>query len=151
MAQAPSAPAAAAAPHPVTATIRAYQVGFGDCFLLSIAYDDDSARHILIDFGSTGLPKDDPTVNMMREAEDIRDQCGGKLDIVVATHRHADHISGFDTGGDGPGNIIRELKPKRVLQPWTEAPDAPENWGGPGDPDPGKSFAARQMSLANMH
>src|SRR3569623_1560400 len=93
MAQAPSAPAAAAAPHPVTATIRAYQVGFGDCFLLSIAYDDDSARHILIDFGSPGLPKDAPTVNMMRVAEDIRDQCGGKLAIVVAP---LERDNGFD-------------------------------------------------------
>jgi len=141
----------AATPKPVTAIIRAYQVGFGDCFLLSIAYDDDSARHILIDFGSTGLPKDDPTVNMMRVAEDIRDKCGGKLDIVVATHRHADHISGFDTDGNGPGNIIRPLKPKRVIQPWTEAPDAPENWAGPDDPHPGTTFAARQLSLDNMH
>jgi len=51
--------------------------GFGDCFLLRIDYDDASARHILIDFGSTGLPKDDPTVNMARVAEDIAESRGG--------------------------------------------------------------------------
>jgi hypothetical protein len=141
----------AAAPKPVTATIRAYQVGFGDCFLLSIAYDDATNRHILIDFGSTGLPKDDPSVNMTRVAQDIATSCGGKLDIVVATHRHADHVSGFDTEGSAPGNIIRALEPKRVIQPWTEAPDAPEDWAGPDDPHPSMSFAARRLSLDNMH
>ncbi|MFA5964433.1 MAG: hypothetical protein WC804_10485 [Sphingomonas sp.] len=141
---------AVAAPTPVTATIRAYQVGFGDCFLLRLDYDDESARHILIDFGSTGLPKDDPTVNMTRVAEDIAARCGGKLDIVVATHRHADHISGFDTE-HGPGDIIRKLKPRRVIQPWTEAPDAPENWAGPDEATGPKGFAARVRNLESMH
>lgn len=139
-----------AGPHPVTATLRAYQVGFGDCFLLTFDYDDASARHILIDFGSTGLPKDDPTVNMTAVANDISMRCGGKLDIVVATHRHADHISGFDTES-GPGAIIRALRPKRVIQPWTEAPDVPEDWAGPDEESPATAFAERKLSLENMH
>ena len=47
---------------PTGLTIRAYQVGFGDCFLLTFEYDKatkkaDKERHILIDFGSTGMPK----------------------------------------------------------------------------------------------
>ena len=46
---------------PVKLTIRAYQVGFGDCFLLTFQYPkngkkDDNERHVLIDFGSTGMP-----------------------------------------------------------------------------------------------
>ncbi|HEY5723192.1 MAG TPA: hypothetical protein VIT45_12800 [Allosphingosinicella sp.] len=140
------------APKPVTATIFAYQVGFGDCFLLRFDYDDDSARHILIDFGTMGLPKDDPTVTMKRVAEDIAEKCNGELDIVVATHRHADHISGFETkDGEGSGDIIRKLKPKRVIQPWTEAPDAPEKWEGPEGTDPAKAFAARRQSLEGMN
>lgn len=139
-------------PKPITATIRAYQMGFGDCFLLSFAYDDQSARHILIDFGSTGLP-DEATVNLDDVAKDIAQQCGGALDIVVATHRHKDHISGFATkaNGTGSGDVIRGLHPKRVIQPWTEAPDAPEGWTGPDDLPPGQAFAARVQSLDNMH
>lgn len=39
---------APAAP-PVFATLFAYQVGFGDCFLLRFTYADGSLRHILID------------------------------------------------------------------------------------------------------
>jgi hypothetical protein len=33
--------------------IRTYDVGFGDCFLLSFNYRNRSERHVLIDFGST--------------------------------------------------------------------------------------------------
>src|SRR5690242_12053280 len=48
-----------AAPAPVLATVRVrmYQVGFGDCFLLSFEYKNkaERARHILIDFGTRQL------------------------------------------------------------------------------------------------
>ena len=40
---------------PTSVQIRAYQVGFGDCFLVSFVYAKDS-RHVLIDFGTTELP-----------------------------------------------------------------------------------------------
>ena len=36
-------------------SIRTYNVGFGDCFLLSFDYGG-AERHVLIDFGSTGFP-----------------------------------------------------------------------------------------------
>ena len=127
-------------------------MGFGDCFLLTFDYDDGTARHILIDFGSTGLPED-TKVNLDAVAKDIALKCGGSLDIVVATHRHKDHISGFATRTDGlgSGDIIRSLKPRRVVQPWTEAPDAPEGWGGPIGSVPHKAFATEVQSLEHMH
>ena len=141
-------------PAPITAEIRAYQMGFGDCFLLSFRYDPSdnlAARHILIDFGSTGMP-DKTEVTLDAVAADIARQCGGALDIVVATHRHKDHISGFatKTNGKGSGDVIRGLSPKRVIQPWTEAPEAPEGWAGPPDVSTAKAFADRTQSLAAM-
>lgn len=135
---------------PLSANIYSYQVGFGDCFLLRFNYSDGAKRHVLIDFGSTGGPKDDSAgTRMLRIAKDIEGKCkegDGRLTAVVATHRHADHISGFATNksGTASGDTIRALKPRVVLQPWTEQPDLPEDAEGPlGTPAVvNKSFAS---------
>ena len=79
-------------------SIRTYNVGFGDCFLLSFDYGG-AERHVLIDFGSTGFPPGVPKDRMMQIANDIRERTKRKLHAVVATHRHKDHISGFATKG----------------------------------------------------
>ena len=114
---------------PKSVEIRTYQVGFGDCFLLSFVYGEKDKRHVLIDFGTTGLPGKTakPSTHMPKVANHIKGVCGEKgLTAVVATHRHADHINGFGTDGKTgkSGTIIASLKPKLVLQPWTEDPDA---------------------------
>ncbi len=105
--------------------IHTYQVGFGDCFLLVFKYASCD-RHVLIDFGSMKKPKGAGRNHMVKIAKQIKRDCKGSLDIVVATHRHKDHISGFATNkrGTGPGDIIASCKPKIVLQPWTENPNA---------------------------
>jgi hypothetical protein len=111
-------------PAPTQVEILSFQVGFGDCFLLRFVYPGERSRHVLIDFGS--FPKA-PWLkgNGMREvAEAVRDACGGKLDAVIATHRHADHINGFTNDEDDPGSVIAGCEPDIVVQPWTEDPDA---------------------------
>ena len=135
---------------PASLTIRAYQVGFGDCFLLTFKYPKakttDRERHVLVDFGSTGMPKGiESDEQMMKVAQDIQKRCGGKLHgklhIVVATHRHKDHISGFTTkkDGSGTGEVIAALKPDIVIQPWTEDPKAK-------DPPPNKKSKKKTQS-----
>jgi hypothetical protein len=122
-------------PKPVKAYCRAYQVGFGDCCLFSIEYSDGDMKHILIDFGTTGIPKDMPDDLMLRVAEDIRARTtprgrkNGKLHMLIASHRHKDHIGGFsregqkNEAGETTGDIIRSLNPDVVVQPWTENPE----------------------------
>jgi hypothetical protein len=116
------------ATQPKEVEIRSFQVGIGDCFLLSFIYSATDKRHVLIDFGTTGLPnKVKPSAHMPGIAQAIADVVGtAGLTAVVATHRHADHISGFatDGGNGGSGKIIAGLKPQIVLQPWTEDPEA---------------------------
>jgi hypothetical protein len=117
---------------PLRVDIRSYQVGFGDCFLVSFVYAEADQRHVLIDFGTTGLPhKKKPSEHMPRVAGELKKHIDktGPLIAVVATHRHADHISGFGTDGrtGKSGEVIRGLKPLLVLQPWTEDPDAQPN------------------------
>lgn len=127
---------------PVKVRLRAYNVGFGDCFLMTVKYDDDSERHALIDFGSTKLPKEGPK-SMRAVAEKIAQHSGGKLQMVAVTHRHADHMSGFaGTSGD----VIRGLDPDLVVQPWTEHPNLDPKATAPAGP--GGMNAAGQRSSA---
>ena len=76
-----------------------YRHGLGDCFLLSFPRRNDAPFQILIDCGA--LSRDAKA--MTRVAQHIRDsvkhgRTDGKarLDVVVGTHEHKDHISGFN-------------------------------------------------------
>jgi hypothetical protein len=111
---------------PKSLTINTYNVGFGDCFMLTFEYATRK-RHILIDFGKQRLPANPKPNHMVKVAQQITNDCDGKLDVIVATHRHQDHISGFrtNTNKSAPGDVIAKLNPEIVVQPWTEHPDAP--------------------------
>jgi beta-lactamase superfamily II metal-dependent hydrolase len=138
---------------PTSVEVRGYQVGFGDCFLVSFVYAGQHKRHVLIDFGTTGLPRGlKPSTYMPQVARAIEADCGGQLTAVVATHRHADHISGFatDAGSGASGKIIAQCKPKVVLQPWTEDPRAASD-ARKATADSSRSAKRFVAGLAAMH
>lgn len=107
--------------------LRMYQVGFGDCLVFSFEYDGAladgrSVRHILVDFGSTRRPAGWKSLNTT--AKQIKDDTGGEIDVVVVSHRHKDHLSGF---GD-PAFVklfMADDYPKLVVRSWTERPGLP--------------------------
>jgi ribonuclease BN (tRNA processing enzyme) len=136
---------------PTGVRIRSYNVGFGDCFLLTFGYASGKPRNVLIDFGSTKQSATGPSGGMKEIAAKIGEDCGGKLEMLVATHRHADHISGF--GGD-TGKAIAELKPEVVVQPWTEEPGLDPEASGPAGGGKGalkaRAAAARLSAMQAM-
>jgi hypothetical protein len=115
---------------PVRIDVRAYNVGFGDCLLVSFHYarkiEGRAERHMLIDFGTNKTARGGPSLREV--AELIEADSGGKLDVVVVTHRHRDHLSGFDPAIGG--TTIARLAPDAIVRPWTEDPAASD--GGTG-------------------
>lgn len=137
----------ASAQPPVLATVRVrmYQVGFGDCFVLSFEYvgQAEATRHVLIDFGTRELAAGLDLADIVGEIDAHTD---GGPDVVVLSHRHQDHMSGF--GGSGTETIVGRWKPRLVVRSWTEDPEAPADAAGPGGTslrtglDQGRAFAA---------
>ena len=92
-----------------------YNVGFGDCFLLFIP-TDDGERTMLLDCGKHMSSKTGHRIS--EAAKDVVQTVSraGKprIDVVVATHRHYDHISGFDL------KLWEKVEVGEVWMPWTE-------------------------------
>ena len=120
---------------PTRVRVRMYQVGFGDCFLVSVEYDEPLAdgraeRHILIDYGTSHSPREGMARGRMGDVGAlIAKHTGGELDVLVVTHRHRDHLRGFEV--DAGAAIMKKLAPKLVLRSWTEDPRLPATANGP--------------------
>ncbi len=96
--------------------VSMYNVGFGDCFLLRFP-TPDRERRVLIDCGSIkrGVPAGTDAI-VERLIEDVTDDGVARIDVVVATHRHKDHVSGFDN------EAWRDVVVDEVWLPWIENP-----------------------------
>ena len=95
--------------------IRMYRPGFGDCFLVSFGAAP-SARHVLVDFGAHMHGEIGTMDGIMDNLETITNK---KLELIVATHAHRDHISGFGKFADR----FADFQIGEVWLPWTDDPD----------------------------
>ncbi|HTG32646.1 MAG TPA: MBL fold metallo-hydrolase [Thermoanaerobaculia bacterium] len=112
--------------------IRMYRQGLGDCFLLAFATGAGRPCYMLIDCGVLlGTP--DAGGKMRQVAESLRDSTGGRIDVLVATHQHWDHLSGFDQARE----VFDEIDFGEVWAGWTE--------------DPGNALANRLRARRRAH
>jgi hypothetical protein len=97
--------------------IRSYRHGLGDCHLLRFTKQDGTLCHVLIDCGVIeNAPK--RAAIMQKVATDIATETGGVLDMLVVTHRHTDHLCGFDDAQD----VFKKIATKELWLGWTEDP-----------------------------
>jgi hypothetical protein len=96
-----------------------YRQGLGDCFLLTFNPGGDE-KHILIDCGTLGATT--TGIKLPDVVADIDKTTNGHLHLVVATHQHQDHLSGFP-------KIAAQFSPGKNKQidhvwlAWTEDPN----------------------------
>ena len=98
--------------------VRHYCQGIGDCHLLGFPKANGGTYWMLIDCGVHGRVKGG-SEKMKQVLADIAKITGGHLDVVVVTHEHMDHVSGF-LAGAGTFETV-----DNVWMAWTEDPEDP--------------------------
>jgi hypothetical protein len=102
-------------------TVRMYRQGLGDCFLLAFPCGGGGRPcYMLIDCGVL-LGTEDAAEKMKRVAASLHEATGGKIDVLVATLQHWDHISGFQQAKE----IFDQIEIGQVWAAWTEDPNDP--------------------------
>ncbi|MBI1682300.1 MBL fold metallo-hydrolase [Caulobacter hibisci] len=99
------------------AKVRMYRHGLGDCLLVRLARDGDRDFNILIDCGVI-LGTSDARAKINRVMENVVAETGNVIDLLVVTHAHGDHVSGFLQAEP----IFRKLEVGQVWMAWTEDP-----------------------------
>lgn len=100
------------------AKVRMYRPGLGDCFLVTLPLTDGTNYNIMIDcgvlLGTTGAAE-----LMRRIVNDIATCTSRHVNLLIATHEHWDHLSGFVQAKAELGRIRFD----QVWLGWTENPD----------------------------
>src|SRR5687768_5933220 len=107
---------------PNQVVIRMYGQGFGDCCLLAFPRTQDGQAgemenpvYVVIDSGvyNTTPGQDE---RMQAVARSIRNATGEKIDLLVATHEHYDHLSGFESAPEE----WSQIQVRHIWLAWTE-------------------------------
>ncbi|MDP1027770.1 hypothetical protein Q5H91_11135 [Sphingomonas sp. KR1UV-12] len=102
--------------------IRCYCHGLGDCILVKLHDEEaDSAFWMLFDCGIHSAAKGGADV-VRTIVEDIKTTTGGVIDVVVGTHEHWDHLSGFTQARE----IFAGIEIREVWFSWAENPKDPD-------------------------
>jgi beta-lactamase superfamily II metal-dependent hydrolase len=106
-------PAGPAGKNPAGLRVRMYRVGFGDFFLVTVP-TGTGPKHILIDCGVHS--KD--THSIAAAVDHMAQETGKHLALIIVTHRHADHVTGFSKCKD----VFKTFTVDRIWMSWYEDP-----------------------------
>ena len=113
--------------------VRMYRTGLGDCFLLALprAKADRSGRdtfYLLVDCGiyfrSPPVADPDTGATLKQEdwirkiAEHIKASTNGRIDVLMITHEHWDHVSAFHQ--EQAREVFDSIELGALWLPWTE-------------------------------
>jgi hypothetical protein len=97
-------------------TVRMYAHGFGDCFLLFFYSGPNVVYKMVIDCGM--LTGDN---GRLKDAiRNIAKDCNNEIDVVVQTHQHKDHISGFNLRDTDEELLWDKINVREAWLAWTE-------------------------------
>ena len=95
--------------------------------------------------GGVVIGTPDAASRMVKVMKDVVAETGGFIDLLVATHRHWDHVSGFVQAADD----FAKLKVGQVWLAWTENPEDPD--AKTLQDDQRKALALLQPAAARLH
>ncbi len=99
--------------------VRMYTHGLGDCFLITLPRKDAERDQffVMIDCGVI-LGTENAAQKMAAVVDDIATTTGNRVDLLLATHEHWDHLSGFKQAEKN----FEKIAFGEVWLPWTEDP-----------------------------
>ncbi|HEV7504278.1 MAG TPA: hypothetical protein VGS07_05170 [Thermoanaerobaculia bacterium] len=118
--------------------VRMYRQGQGDCFLLAFpTRQGERPCYMLIDCGAL-LGTEGAAAKMKKVAASVTEATGGKIDVLVATRDHWDHVSGFQQAKE----VFEGIEIGQVWTAWTEDPN---------DPAAQRLRSRREIALRALH
>jgi hypothetical protein len=100
--------------------VRMYRQGLGDCFLVCFRKSDDTPFYMMIDCGVISGSPQGEDVNIVKVAQNIAVEIDNHLDLLVVTHEHWDHVSGFHRSQ--AQEVFEAMTIDKVWLAWTEDP-----------------------------
>jgi beta-lactamase superfamily II metal-dependent hydrolase len=107
-------------PPPNGIKVRMYRQGHGDCFLLTTKKKDGNPFYMLIDCGLWRKSEINDDLTIDKIVDSIRDATSGRLDVVLITHEHEDHVNGFAATREDGSDCWSGFKIGEIWLAWTE-------------------------------
>jgi hypothetical protein len=95
--------------------VQMYRMGTGDCFVIKFLKQDTVSFKILIDCGCWSGSKEKLTPFVKK----LKEEVGNRVDVLVVTHEHKDHVFGFEQCRDL--FMDGSFQADQVWMAWTEA------------------------------